>query len=677
MKLSDPLSVLPGVGAKLAEAFEAKGLETVGDLLTYLPKRHDDYSHILPISKIRPGLVSVRATIKNFTTRRIRRNLTITEGIASDDTDSVKLVWFNQPYRQKGIKTDQPYYISGQYKLANHHYSILNPNIELASDLPLQSARILPIYPESKTLKSAQVRRIMSLVLPLAANIKDYMPSYVYQELKLMPYAAAIQTMHYPLNMDQLAAAKLRFNFNELFPLMLASELSRRDIERVRANSVAFNVDLAKSFVSKLPFELTDDQRRVIWQIYQDMQQSKPMNRLVEGDVGSGKTVVAVMAAVMAMGEGYKTAFMAPTELLAQQHARTVEDLLRPLGLADKLVVLTGSMKKTAKNAAIAKANATPGSLVIGTHSLLTSGVDWSDLALLVIDEQHRFGVDQRMEIQKQSNHLPHFLSITATPIPRSLALTVLSDLQLSKLKTMPAERRMIKTDIVTQSGFNTFLADLKQQLNSGRQAYIVCPYIKAADRNDGLDVETVEQRYIKLLPVYKVAVLHGQMPAEEQNLTMRRFLKGEINVLVATTVIEVGVDVPNATIMAIYGSEHFGLAQLHQLRGRVGRSHHQSYCYLLLSDNAQPLPRIREFARINDGFKLSELDLSLRGPGAIYGKLQHGHNGFSLTTLDDKDLIDLVVQAVGLFFKRQEKLLNYKQLANLVQAAQHITYLN
>ena len=677
MKLSDPISSLTGVGAKLSEAFALKGIITLGDLLFYLPRRHDDYSHILPIAKLRPGPVSLRGRINNLKTRRIRRNLSITEAIASDDSDSVKLVWFNQPYRQSGIKTDQTYYISGQYKLSNRHYSIINPNIELVSDLPLQSARILPVYPESKTLKSAQIRRLMTNVLPLSSEIKEFMPDYVNNELKLMTYAQAIATMHYPSNLEDLAKAKLRLNFNELFPLMLANELSTRDMNRNTAISVKFKLDLAKTFVNKLPFNLTDDQRRVIWQIYQDMQSTKPMNRLVEGDVGSGKTVVAVMAAVMAMDEGYSVAFMAPTELLAKQHADTINKLLTPLGLADKLVLLTGSLKKSAKTLAIDKANATAGSLVIGTHSLLTSGVDWKNLALLIIDEQHRFGVDQRMEIQKQAKHLPHFLSITATPIPRSLALTVLSDLKLSQLKTKPADRLDILTDIIAPSGFNRYLDQLKTELSAGHQAYVVCPYIKATDTSDGVDVETIATTYAKKLPKYPIGVLHGQMSAEAQTEVMKKFLNGEIKVLVATTVIEVGVDVPNATIMTIYGPEHFGLAQLHQLRGRVGRSQYQSHCFLIQADNSEPLPRLREFARLSDGFALSELDLRLRGPGAIYGKLQHGKFGFSLTTLDDAELVGLVKQAVDLFFKTRINLVNYKYLAQLVQSAQHITYLN
>ncbi len=677
MKLTDPIDSLPGVGVKLSTAFALKGITTLQDLLFYLPRRHDDYSHITPLYKIRPGPVSLQGRINNLKTRRIRRNLAITEGIATDGTDSVKLVWFNQPYRQGAIKSDQDYFISGQYKLSNHHYSIINPSVELVSDLPVQSARILPIYPESKSLKSTQIRRLMTNVLTLTATVKEFMPEYVSDELNLMSYADALATLHYPPSMAKLEEAKLRLNFNELFPLMLANELSMQDMNRLNATPIAFKVQLAKSFVDKLPFRLTDDQRRVIWQIYQDMESDKPMNRLVEGDVGSGKTVVAVMAAVMAMDEGYKVAFMAPTELLAKQHANTIAKLLKPLGLGERLVLLTGSMTKAKKKLAIDQANHTPGSLIIGTHSLLSSGVDWHDLALLIIDEQHRFGVDQRMEIQKQASHVPHFLSITATPIPRSLALTVLSDLKLSQLKTKPDRRQEIITSLVAPSGFDRFLAKLKDELTAGHQAYIVCPYIKANDNHDGLDLESLAQRYAKLLPQFDQGVLHGQMPPEEQTAVMQDFLSGKLNLLIATTVIEVGVDVPNATLMGIYGPERFGLAQLHQLRGRVGRSHVQSFCYLIQADDSEPLPRLREFVRLTDGFALSELDLKLRGPGAIYGKLQHGQAGFNLTTLDDARLVGLVKQAVDLFFKRRLNLVNYKYLSQLVKSAQHITYLN
>ena len=675
--LQEPIESVAGVGPKTAPAFKSKGILTVQDLLLYFPRRYDDFSHIVPIHNIRPGQISIKARISGAKTRRGRRGLSITEALASDGTDSVKLVWFNQPYRATALKSGETYFISGAYKLSNRQYSIINPSVELASEVPLNSARIVPVYPETKDLNSNQVRRALSRTIDYCDNLEDFMPDYVVSELEQLPYPKAVKQIHFPSDAESLLAAKRRLMFDNLFPLMLANEMNERERKREHTLKVEFKVDLARKFVSELPFRLTDDQRRVIWQIYQDMEKDMPMNRLVEGDVGSGKTVVAVMAAVMAMSEGYKVAFMAPTELLARQHASTIERLLRPLGLEQALITLTGSMSAKDKKISIAKANAITGPFVVGTHSLLSSGIDWSNLALLIIDEQHRFGVDQRMELQKQAGRIPHFLSTTATPIPRSLALTVLSDLNLSRLKTLPASRKPIKTELILPSDFPRFLDTVRSEIKAGRQAYVVAPYIHPKDAHDNLAAEAVAANLMLKLKGFRIRLLHGQLPSAEQEEIMTAFLGGKIDLLVATTVIEVGVDVPNATIMAIYGPERFGLAQLHQLRGRVGRGEHKSSCFLMLSDSMAPLPRLRQFTHIEDGFELSELDLSLRGPGAIYGKLQHGKGMAELLTIDDAKLVEVAKKAVELFFKNKENLLKYKRLNELVEQAQRLTYLN
>ena len=677
MLLSDPVDVIPGVGPKTAVAFREKGVQSIEDLLLYLPRRHDDFSHIVDIRHISPGPVSIRAKINNITSRRGRRGMSITEAIASDDSDSVKLVWFNQPYRAASLKTDQQYFISGNYKLNFHHYSIINPSVEICSEVPLNSARIMAIYPENKHLNSAAIRRAVYRILPQAESIVDPMPSYVTASLGLMSYAQAVATIHFPQSIEELNDAKLRLQFNELFPMLLANALTTKELREQHAFRIKFQPDLARQFVAKLPFKLTDDQRRVTWQIYQDMDADMPMNRLVEGDVGSGKTVVAVMAAVMSIAAGYKTAFMAPTELLVKQHAASISKLLEPLGLLDSLILITGSMSARERRMAIDKANSMANTFVLGTHSLLTSGVNWSNLALLIIDEQHRFGVDQRRELQRQARHLPHFLSITATPIPRSLALTVFSDLKLSKLKTMPAKRQPINTVLVAPTDFNRFLDKLRQEINRGRQAYIVGPHIRATDNRDRTAVETIFTELQRKMSPIPVGLIHGQMSAVEQDRIMSDFVDRRLPVLVSTTVIEVGVDVANATLIAIFGPERFGLAQLHQLRGRVGRGEHESSCYLILSDSLEPLPRLQQFARIQDGFELSEIDLHLRGPGAIYGKLQHGKGASAILTLDDQNLLSKAKKGVDLFLKQDDNLLKYKQLSAMVSQAQQLTYLN
>ncbi len=677
MELSDNISSLPGIGEKLTQAFANKNVLTIYDLLFYLPRRYEDYSNVSKISNLRPGLVTIKARILNISVRRARRGLLVTEAVASDSSGSVRVVWFNQPYRKTSIKADCDYYISGNFKLSNSQFSLINPSLEQATNEIESGPGIVPIYSESKSLGSWQVRKSIKAALPLAQKINEFLPSYILDNLGLIKISQAIPQVHFPENTKTLEVAKTRLKFDDLFPLLLANELNSLDRRSQKALIVNFNLDLARRFVDRLPFKLTNDQRMIIWQIYKDMQSDLPMNRLVEGDVGSGKTVVAVMAAVMALEEGYKVAFMAPTELLAKQHYETVFKLLKPLGMEESLFLLTGSLSLSQKRKVIDCANDKVNSFVVGTHSLLTSGVRWDNLALIIIDEQHRFGVDQRMELQRQTGHLPHFLSITATPIPRSLALTIFNDLDLSVLREMPANRRPVTTRLIPPSSNSIQMTELRNQLEMGRQIYVVCPHIHSQAEDDELAAEKVYQTYSKVFNDYSVGLLHGQMKSNQQDEVMKDFIDNKINLLVATTVIEVGVDVANASVMVIYGPDHFGLAQLHQLRGRVGRGNYDSYCYLMLSDSLVPNIRLRSFANIDNGFKLSELDLKLRGPGVIYGKLQHGKGFSRLLTLDDQNLIKMVKKGVKIFIDKGEKLLKYPELQSRVDEARRITYLN
>ena len=677
MRLTDSISSIDGIGPKLSLALNDKKIFTVKDLLLNLPRKYEDYSHIVQIKNLKPGLVSIKGRLSNVTSRRGRRGLTITEALVSDDSASVRLVWFNQPYRQNSLKPQTDYYISGTYKLTRNQFSIINPAVELTDNLVINSARIVPIYSESKELNSATFRRSIARVIDLASKINDYLPNTLVKSLKLMPLSTAVKQIHFPDSLDTLNLAKRRFAFDDLFPYLLANSLSTQEIQKQKSLKINFNLNLAKSFVTKLPFQLTDDQRRTVWQIYQDMQNSISMNRLVEGDVGSGKTVVCVMSAVMVIANGNSVAFMAPTELLARQHEATIRNLLKPLGLEDKLFLLTGSMKQSKKNNVITQANSIENGFIIGTHSLLSSGIDWSRLALVIIDEQHRFGVEQRQQLQLQAGHLPHCLFVTATPIPRSLALTVLSDLKLSRIYSFPNQRRQIITKLINPSNINELYNSLEAELKAGRQAYIVCPYIHSSVKLNDVSLEKVYRQIQAKFAKYKIGIIYGQQASEEQTKTMAAFLGNQLNILVATSVIEVGVDVANASVIAVFGPDRFGLAQLHQLRGRVGRSNYRSYCYLVLSDSLEPSPRLKQFAKINNGFELSELDLQIRGPGAIYGKLQHGKGFSNFVSLEDTQLVKLTSQAVDYFINNRQQLLEYKELSQRVKNAQQLTYLN
>jgi ATP-dependent DNA helicase RecG len=432
------LSSLRGVGSATAISLQGLGLETIDDLIQYLPRKYEDYSNITTIDKLKPGLVTIQAEIKQAKGRYVRRGLHITEAIASDETDSVRLTWFNQPYRAESIKKGQQYFIAGEFGLNYRRLSIMNPHTELVSEFPVNTARIIPVYKEKKGITSKQIRKILRETLPHMRSLPETLPSWIIGDNILMSYAVAIESIHFPENTEVLERARYRLGFQEVFELMLASLLVKQEILTEPAQSVPFNEQLAKIFVKHLPFALTDGQRRVIWQIFQDMQNTHPMNRLVEGDVGSGKTVVAAMAAVAVAEQGMQTTFMAPTELLARQHADTLHTLLEPLNMHTQIVLLVGSMKPQEKKRAYEAIASGQAKIIIGTHAVIQEKVDMHNLALIVIDEQHRFGVEQRKKLMSKAGKMPHVLNLTATPIPRSLALTLYGELDISILDVKP-----------------------------------------------------------------------------------------------------------------------------------------------------------------------------------------------------------------------------------------------
>ncbi len=678
MTLDSPVTEVKGVGGELAKKFAGFGVRTVGDLIDYLPRRYEDYSQITDIKRLHPGPVSIRAVIKQATGRYVRRGMHITEAVASDDTDSVRLVWFNQPYRANALKPGQEYFISGNYELSRQRFAIMNPSAELVSDFPVNTARIVPVYRETKGLTSNQIRRIMRETVPLMTRLPESLPPWLVAGRKLIPLGEALRTMHFPETPEALTKAKERLGFEEVFGLTLASLLNKYELLKDTALAIPFDEQLARSFVAHLPFKLTDAQRKVVWQIYQNMEQTQPMNRLVEGDVGSGKTVVAAMAAVMAMAEGYQVALMAPTELLARQHAETLYKLLEPLNMHTKLTLLVGGLKPKEKETAqtnIAKGLA---QFIVGTHALIQEKVDMHRLGLIVVDEQHRFGVEQRKKLMAKAGHMPHLLSLTATPIPRSLALTLYGELDVSILDTKPPGRQPIVTKITSPNSRAQLNKDIEQELQAGRQMFVVCPLITESAAIKASSAEAIyEQFKAKDFKAWRVGLLHGKMKPAEKQAIMEQFVRHELDILVSTTVIEVGVDVPNASIMLIEAADRFGLAQIHQLRGRVGRGGHKGYCYLMMSDSKAPPKRLQALERMSDGFKLAELDLSLRGPGAIYGTMQHGALDLRVAKLTDIKLIAAARKAAQDFIDRGEDLLQYKQLHQHITRLRAVTNLN
>ncbi|HEX5456272.1 MAG TPA: ATP-dependent DNA helicase RecG [Candidatus Saccharimonadales bacterium] len=676
--MDESIADIKGVGEGTAKKLANIGIHTKEDLIWNFPRKYEDYSALTPINKLRPGQVTIKATIKQAVGRYVRRGMHITEAVASDKTDSVRLVWFNQPYRAKGLKIGREYYISGNYELGRGRFAIMNPGAELVSNFQVNTARIIPIYRETKGLRSAAIRKIMAGIMDDIRLIDEGLPDYIVKDQELVSRAEALLGIHFPAKVDDISRAKKRLAFEEVFTLVLTSLINKNENMRAKALKVPFNEKLAKEFVSKLPYKLTNAQRKVTWQIYKDIEKDIPANRLIQGDVGAGKTVVAAMAALMAMSEGFQVALMAPTEILARQHAKTLSEMFKPLGLSDRIVLLLGSMKAAQKRNAHKSINEGRAELIIGTHALISEKVDMHKLGLAIIDEQHRFGVQQRKELLKKAGHIPHLISMTATPIPRSLALTVYGELDISALDEMPPGRKPPKTKIVSPNSKKQLYKAIDKELESGRQMFVVCPLISESDNLNFLSAEEVyEELSKKIFPHRKTALLHGRMKTEEKEKIMNDFVSGKIDILVSTTVIEVGVDVPNATIMLIEGVERFGLAQIHQLRGRIGRGEHQGYCYLLMSDSSAPSRRLRALEQTNDGFRLAELDLELRGPGAIYGLTQHGELDLRLADISDTRFIATVRSSAQEFIDKGEKLSDYPWLEEEVHKNRLITTLN
>lgn len=674
--LKQPVSTVKGVGSVLAGKLHALGVETVEDLLYFFPRRYDDFSHVVPIAQLRPGKVTVKGKVESVAGRHIRRGLHITEAVIADDTAKTRAVWFNQSYRAAQLSKGEEYFFSGTYDLQRNRYILQNPASEQAKGLGVSTARIVPVYRETAGLKSHQLRKVMAELVPLMRMLPETLPKGLVEREKLISINDALQAIHFPADSDGLEAAKARISFEEVFALMFASVLNKKDIASLKGWKIPFKADTARQFIAALPFALTNAQRRAAWEILQDMQKGEPMNRLLQGDVGSGKTAVAAMAAFMAAKAGLQTAFMAPTEILATQHAKGLADLLEPMGV--RVALLVGSTKPKAKEAVRLHMASGDTDVVVGTHALIQKNNAFHKLGLVVIDEQHRFGVAQRAELLKHGHHMPHLLSMTATPIPRSLQLTLYGELEVSILDELPKGRQPIATKVVSPLARHTVYQHIEQELKAGRQAYVVCPLVADGTNAELKSVEAEHDRLMKSVFRHRrLGLLHGQLKADEKERVMRLFKDKELDMLICTTVIEVGVDVPNATVMLIEGAERFGLAQLHQLRGRVGRGEGQSYCYIVPSTAQSVSQRLRELEQSTDGFHLAEVDLALRGPGEIYGRAQHGELDLSFANLADTKLLKRARDAAVWLVDTQLNLLQYKRLHEQVDRYRRLTKLN
>ncbi len=677
MNLQTPLDSVKGVGEKTAEQFAAAGLYTIGDLINFLPRAHEDYSEVIAISEITPGKQTVKAHVESVSTKRVRRGMTVTTAVLADQTGKLNAVWFNQPYRAKQLENSgQEYYFSGDFEFSYNRYQLTSPSAEKVSDMQVQTDRILPIYPALKGLKSQVVRKILAELKPLVMMLPETLPKEIVTSRKLVSHSEALLGQHFPTSGSQIQESRQRLAFEELFQLLLAAQLNREQNAKLTGWQIPFEVETIRKFIQTLPFELTTAQKRAAWDILQDLEKPTPMNRLLQGDVGAGKTVVAGLVVRQAASHGYQSAVLAPTEILAGQHAETLDKLLEPFGV--KVALLTGSVKGKARQTLLSQLESGKIDVLIGTHALLEPHVVFKKLGFVAIDEQHRFGVKQRQLLLQKSKHMPHLLAMTATPIPRSLQLTVFGELDISVIAEKPKNRKPIITKIWSPVSRGKLYEVIDNEIANGRQAYVICRLI---DDNPVNEAKSVAAEYKKLQnSVFghrKIGLLHGKLKPSEKQAVMSQFADGQLDILVSTTVVEVGVDVPNATVMLIEDADQYGLAQLHQLRGRVGRSEQQSYCFLLTSSTKKPTRRLQEIERSNDGFYLAEVDLELRGPGEIYGRAQHGELNLRIANLADTKMIEQASRAAKWFVESGQDLVDYKQLADEVEKYQRLTTLN
>lgn len=648
--LKAPLTVLPNIGPHNAQAFQNQGVNTLGDLLFYFPRRYDDYSHLKPIRDLKFGeVVTVIGMISSIDSRQIHNGKRqVTEAVITDSTGFLRITWFNQPWLSRQIHKDMQIVVSGKIEMYLGRLVMNSPDWEPADQERLHTNRIVPVYPLNAQLKQGNVRRLLfNTVSYWAPRMTDPLPLPLRQSAELVDFTTALQQIHFPDTVESLAAARDRLAFDEILYLQLGVLRQKLSWQSAAAQVIQLEDQWFEERISALPFQLTNAQHNALTDIRRDLASGKPMNRLIQGDVGSGKTIVAALTIAALASTGAQSALMAPTSILAEQHHKSLLNALvskeTDQGLqTSQIRLLTSSTPENEKESIRQAAANGEILLLVGTTALIEETVQFKDLQLVIVDEQHRFGVEQRATLRGKGTN-PHLLVMTATPIPRSLALTVYGDLDLTVMDELPAGRQPIETHIMRPLERERVYKVIRKQIKEGHQAFIIYPLVEQGERDDSIAaVEESERLQREVFPDLRVALLHGRMKAEEKDAIMIAFRAGEFDVLVSTSVIEVGVDVPNATVMVIEGANRFGLAQLHQFRGRVGRGSASSYCFLIPDhEDAVENERLLVMAETNDGFVLAEKDLEQRGPGDFLGTRQSGYADLRLASLMNVRLIE------------------------------------
>jgi ATP-dependent DNA helicase RecG len=706
VRLKNELAKIKGIDKRFLTRLQKLKIISVKDLLWHFPSRYDDFSQIANICDLEPDqIATVQGQIKNISSRRTwRRKMIIVEAIIADDTGSIKAIWFNQPYLSKVLAPGRVVNFAGKISSSQNDIYFSNPIYEFSGARDKEeshTAGLIPVYPETKGLTSRGLRYLIKIILKNLTPIDEFIPQAALKENDLPEINKALSIVHFPESLEEASRCKKRFAFEDLFLLQLNNLRVRSQLAKEKAAAIDFSkIDLGEAITS-IPFELTGPQQKSLTEILDDLRKGQPMNRLLQGDVGSGKTVVVAIAALLAAKQGYQVVFMAPTEVLAKQHYKTITNLFASL-VSDwelNVGILTGNeascffgegLETKKKKAELVKEIGKGDiKIIIGTHAVIQKDVQFKNLALAIIDEQHRFGVKQRAKFAADKKDLfPHFLSMSATPIPRTLSLTIFGDLDLSIINELPKGRQSITTKIVAPSNRKKSYEFIREQVKEGRQAFVICPRIEASEKEGGTaqqmmwnDVKAVKDEFENLtkniFPDLVVGMLHGKMKGAEKNEIMSEFSKNKINILVSTSVIEIGVDIPNATIMMIEGAERFGLAQLYQFRGRVGRGEHKSFCFLFTSSSSSNAKqRLKSLVEAKNGFELAEKDLEIRGPGEFLGHSQTGLPDLAMNALNNMELTKAARETAEMIIKKDpalEKDLTLKEKLEQFQNQIHL----
>jgi ATP-dependent DNA helicase RecG len=690
---STPIEHIPHIGPAFGKRLKTLKIKTLGDLVFYFPKYYQDYSSIQKITsvKINESICIKGKVLEIEEEKSWKKKMVVTKAIIQDETASIQAVWFNQPYIIKNLKKDDEVILAGKITINRNTVYLSSPTFEkISSKENIHLGKIAGVYAETKGITSRWIRFVLKPILDELKNrVPETLPEEVIKKHNLLSLRESLYQVHFPSSLEMAQRAQERFSFENIFMITLFGAKKKIENEKEIAPIIPINKAVIERFFDDLPFELTKEQEKSGWQIIKDMTRGYPMNRLLQGDVGSGKTVVSIMATINTIKNKHQVVLMAPTEILAKQHFKTFFNILK--GYNINIGLLTGKEDKyyskklksdtieISRTKLLEKTANGEIDVLIGTHALIASNpkkkttkketkVLFNNLGLVIVDEQHRFGVKQRAGLcAKQKDKIPHLLSMTATPIPRSLALTIWGDLDLSTITEMPKGRKVIKTKIITELERQSAYKFVEQQIREGRQAFVICPRIEAVDekKEAAMEMKNVKEEYEKLstkiFPKLRIEMLHGKMTPKEKEKIMRDFRLKKFDILVSTSVIEVGIDIPNASVIMIEGADRFGLAQLHQFRGRVGRGEHQSYCFLLTDSNASKTgQRLQAMIKYDNGFKLSEMDLKIRGPGDFFGVRQWGIPDFAMNALKDPRTIEKIKETADEIIENDPQLEKY-----------------